>query len=118
MAEPLGEAGVAAAHDGLMVFSDYSWSEAGVQEEPIRTWDGTSTQVLADPGPDMAWTSFQSDGTSLWMAGWRDDDYSQDPVEGGVYRSTNGIDRVSVTTGIPDLDGIIIDEILLLEPTP
>ena len=118
MAEPLGVATVAAVHDGLMVFSDYWWLEAGVQEEPIRTWDGTSTQVLADPGPDMAWTSFQSDGTNLWMVGFRDiDDYSQGPVEGGVYRSTNGIDRVSVTSGIPDLEGIV-DEILLLEAAP
>lgn len=118
MAQPSGGASAMATHDGLVYLSDYSWQEVGVQEGAIQTWDGTATEVLVDPGFAMAWTSFQSDGETLWVAGFRDiDDYSQDIVEAGVYASTNGVDRVPITTGIADLEGYI-PRMILWQSTP
>jgi hypothetical protein len=113
----LQRSSASALHDGAIYRSGYGYSECCIYEGGIIVYDGTAETVLQDPNPAMAWASFVSDGSSLWMAGFRDaDDYSQDIVEWGIYQSTNGIDRVATTANDPSLTISPRSQLLLIDP--
>jgi len=103
---------VMAAHDGLLYTSSFTATEASTHEGPIYVYDGTSTQLLADP-PDMAWTRFQSHQGELFMIGFRDHPFGQ-VVEEGIYRWVDSVGRVSTTSGT-GLDGVTTYELLVRE---